>query len=82
MNEKLIVSHIGEDIEKADADFVRNITGFVIGGIPPIGHKEKIYHIFVDEDLLKYESLWAAGGRPPTVLSLRALTFSMLPMVN
>jgi prolyl-tRNA editing enzyme YbaK/EbsC (Cys-tRNA(Pro) deacylase) len=71
VDENLIESYVEEKIVKADADFVREITGFAIGGIPPIGHKEKIDFIFIDEDLLKYESLWAAAGTPNAVFNLK-----------
>lgn len=70
VNEKAIAKIIGEVIVKADADFTREITGFVIGGIPPIGHKKKINHILIDEDLLTFEKLWAAAGTPNAVFSL------------
>jgi prolyl-tRNA editing enzyme YbaK/EbsC (Cys-tRNA(Pro) deacylase) len=68
--ENVIESHIGEPIEKADADFTRNVTGFAIGGIPPLGHKEHIPHIFIDKDLLSHESIWAAAGTPFAVFSI------------
>lgn len=42
VNEKTIAKIIGEEITKADADFVREVTGFAIGGVPPIGHKQKM----------------------------------------
>lgn len=71
VNEKTIEFHLGEKIVKADADFVREATGFAIGGIPPIGHRTKIENIFIDEDLLKYEELWAAAGTPNSVFSMR-----------
>ncbi|HQS83759.1 MAG: hypothetical protein B7Y25_02365 [Alphaproteobacteria bacterium 16-39-46] len=70
VNEKIIESYLGEEILKADADFTREITGFAIGGIPPIGHLQKIDLIFIDEDLLKLESLWAAAGTPNAVFNL------------
>src|SRR5215475_13164176 len=50
VNEKRIGELLGEPIEKADADFVRQKTGFAIGGVPPVGHAEKP-EIFIDEDL-------------------------------
>jgi prolyl-tRNA editing enzyme YbaK/EbsC (Cys-tRNA(Pro) deacylase) len=62
---------VGEKIIKADADFTRDITGFAIGGIPPIGHKEPIELIFIDEDLLKFEEIWAATGTPNAVFNLQ-----------
>ncbi len=72
VNEKTIESLISEKIIKADADFTREITGFAIGGVPPVGHKQKIDKIFIDEDLLKYEKLWAAAGTPNAVFSLHS----------
>ena len=78
VNEKAIAKIIGEKIIKADADFTREITGFAIGGIPPIGHKQKINHIFIDEDLLKFEKLWAAAGTPNAVFSLYSQDISNL----
>ncbi len=70
VNEKTIESHLGEKIVKADADFVREVTGFAIGGIPPIGHKQKINLVFIDEDLLKFDSIWAAAGTPNAVFNM------------
>lgn len=61
-----------EKIEKADADFTREITGFAIGGIPPLGDKNLIPFIYIDEDLLQYETLWTASGTPYAVFSLHA----------
>ena len=72
VSEKIIQKHIGEKIEKADADFTREITGFAIGGIPPLGHKNFIPFIYIDEDLFQYETLWAAAGTPHAVFSLPA----------
>ena len=69
INEKKIEALISEPIGKADANFVRQRTGFVIGGVPPVGHLEKI-EIFIDEDLLKYEEIWAAAGTPNAVFKL------------
>src|SRR3990167_2100002 len=70
VNEKTIERLISEKIVKAEADFTRTITGFAIGGVPPVGHKQKIDKIFIDEDFLKYEKLWAAAGTPNAVFSL------------
>lgn len=72
VNEKAIEKIIGEVILKADAVFTREMTGFAIGGVPPIGHKHKIKYIFIDEDLLKFEKLWAAAGTPNAVFSLHS----------
>lgn len=69
VNEKTIATGVGEDIVKADADFTREKTGFAIGGIPPVGHKQKL-ETYIDEDLLQYKELWAAAGTPHAVFRL------------
>jgi prolyl-tRNA editing enzyme YbaK/EbsC (Cys-tRNA(Pro) deacylase) len=69
VSEKAIADQVGERVAKADADFTREATGFAIGGIPPIGHKQHI-DTFIDDDLLKYPSVWAAAGTPHAVFSL------------
>jgi len=69
VNEKRISELMGEPIVKASADYVRQHTGFSIGGVPPVGLKEKM-DIFIDEDLLKYEEIWAAAGTSNSVFKL------------
>jgi prolyl-tRNA editing enzyme YbaK/EbsC (Cys-tRNA(Pro) deacylase) len=69
VNERSIEELIGEPLGKADADFVRQRTGFAIGGVPPLGHSEKI-ETFIDEDLLQYAEIWAAAGTPNAVFRL------------
>ncbi len=69
VNEKVIAGLIGEVIGKADADFVRGHTGFVIGGVPPVGHTECL-ETFIDQDLLQYSEIWAAAGTPHAVFHL------------
>ncbi len=69
VNEKSIARLVGEEIGKADADFVRLHTGFVIGGVPPLGHLEQI-RTFIDRDLLQYPEIWAAAGTPHAVFHL------------
>jgi prolyl-tRNA editing enzyme YbaK/EbsC (Cys-tRNA(Pro) deacylase) len=71
VNEKAVAKHIGEEIGKADADFTREVTGFAIGGIPPIGHKQPI-ETYIDEDLLQHQEVWAAAGTPNAVFNLEA----------
>jgi prolyl-tRNA editing enzyme YbaK/EbsC (Cys-tRNA(Pro) deacylase) len=66
---KKISELFGEKIVKADADFVRQRTGFTIGGVPPVGHSEVIVTL-VDEDLLDYDEIWAAAGTPHAVFRL------------
>lgn len=59
---------VGEGIEKADADFVREHTGYAIGGVAPIG--EKTVDTYIDQDILSYFELWAAAGTPHSVFRL------------
>lgn len=70
VNEILIEACIEEKIVKADADFTRDKTGFAIGGVSPIGHINPIQTIFIDEDLLQFEKIWAAAGTPHAVFCL------------
>jgi prolyl-tRNA editing enzyme YbaK/EbsC (Cys-tRNA(Pro) deacylase) len=60
---------VGEALDKADADFVRQHTGFAIGGVPPVGHAEAL-DTFIDVDLLQYQEIWAAAGTPNAVFCL------------
>lgn len=69
VDEHRVEAMIGEPLGKADADFVRQQTGFVIGGVPPLGHTQKLA-AFIDEDLLQYEEIWAAAGTPHAVFRL------------
>ena len=69
VNESLVATQLGEKIERADADFVRACTGFAIGGVPPIGHSEPAL-IIIDEDLRRFDQIWAAGGTPNAVFRL------------
>ena len=69
---KTIEDCIGESITKADADFVREVTGFAIGGIPPIGHKNAIDLIYIDRDLLDLDEIWAAAGTPNAVFCIKS----------
>lgn len=72
VNEKQIESYVGEGIVKADADFVKAITGFAIGGIPPFGHKNSIDLIYIDQDLVAFEEVWAAAGTPNAVFCIKS----------
>jgi Cys-tRNA(Pro) deacylase len=56
-------------VEKADAALTKSTTGFSIGGVPPFGHVNHL-PVIVDEDLLRFEQVWAAGGRPDTVFPI------------
>ena len=70
VDEKRISGYAGEAIGKADADFARTVTGFVIGGVPPIGHIQKM-ETYIDEDFLHYPTIWAAAGTPNAIFELK-----------
>jgi Cys-tRNA(Pro) deacylase len=70
VDEKRINEYAGEAITRADADFARAVTGFAIGGIPPLGHIQKI-ETYLDEDFLQYETIWAAAGTPNAIFELK-----------
>ncbi len=63
VSEGIIAGLVGEPIAKADAAFVRESSGFVIGGVPPLAHRVPP-SIFIDRDLFQYEETWAAAGTP------------------
>ncbi len=63
---KLAAACGAQRVVKADAETVRQTTGFVIGGVPPVGHRRPL-PAFLDEDLLRYETVYAAAGTPTAV---------------
>ncbi len=63
VNEKLLTNLVGYPVKRAHPDFVRQHTGQSIGGVAPVGHPKPL-HTFVDEDLLNYDTVWAAAGGP------------------
>lgn len=69
VHEKRTGRLIGEKLERADADFVKQTTGFSIGGVSPFGHPQKLA-IFLDEDLHLYPEIWAAAGNPRSVFPI------------
>ena len=69
VNEERISDLVSEPVEMADAGYVREKTGFSIGGVPPVGHAERLL-TFVDEDLLEEEEVWAAAGHTHVVFGL------------
>lgn len=69
VDERRVAAVVGEPVEKADAEFVRDHTGFAIGGVAPLGHPHPLLTL-VDEDLLACGDIWAAAGHPNTVFRL------------
>jgi prolyl-tRNA editing enzyme YbaK/EbsC (Cys-tRNA(Pro) deacylase) len=66
VNEKGVAAHLGEKLKRPDANAVRALTGYAIGGIPPFGHDTPLA-TYIDSDLLQYDVVWAAAGTPKTV---------------
>ena len=69
LNEKDVGAALGERLARPDAAYVREVTGFAIGGIPPLGHATPM-QVFIDEDLLAFDMVWAAAGTPRTVFAV------------
>jgi len=69
VNEKKAAALVGESIARADAEFVREATGFAIGGVPPVGHATTPVAL-IDQDLMAFEEIWAAAGTPNAVFRL------------
>ena len=69
VNEKAMATRLGEAIVRPDAAFVRQATGFAIGGIPPFGHVSRLVPR-LDADLLQYETVWAAAGTPNAIFAV------------
>lgn len=69
VDEKGVAAHLGEKLKRPDADDVRALTGYAIGGIPPLGHDTPLA-TYLDEDLLAFETVWAAAGTPRCVFSV------------
>ena len=69
VDEAKVAALVNEPIAKANAAFVREHTGFAIGGVAPVGHPQPL-RTFVDQDLLQYDEIWAAVGTPHAVFRL------------
>ena len=69
----------GITLVNADAQFVRDKTGFAIGGVAPLGHVEKPTYFF-DESLLSYDLIWCAGGTPNSLFEIK--TIDLVESIN
>jgi len=68
LDTKRLAAAAGGSVRRANADEVREATGFAVGGVPPLGHKTPL-RIYCDRDLLGHEVVWAAAGTPATVFA-------------
>jgi prolyl-tRNA editing enzyme YbaK/EbsC (Cys-tRNA(Pro) deacylase) len=78
VDERKVEALLGEAVGKADAAFVREATGFAIGGVAPLGHTGPV-HLLIDEDLLALDPIWAAAGTPNAVFRIGADDLRRLP---
>lgn len=63
VDQKGVAARLGEPLDRPDGTFVRDLTGFAIGGIPPLGHDVPL-ETYMDRDLLAHQTVWAAAGSP------------------
>jgi prolyl-tRNA editing enzyme YbaK/EbsC (Cys-tRNA(Pro) deacylase) len=70
VNQKRLAQLVNEPLDQADPDFVRERTGFAIGGVPPLGHAQQL-RTLIDQDLLAFDEIWAAAGTPHAVFALK-----------
>jgi prolyl-tRNA editing enzyme YbaK/EbsC (Cys-tRNA(Pro) deacylase) len=68
-DEAALARALGEPVERADADWVRAVTGYAIGGVPPVGHPAPV-RTLMDDGLERFEVVWAAAGTPRTVFPI------------
>lgn len=76
LDEKKLAALCGvgrKQVQRADAEFVKAQTGFSIGGVPPFGHSQPL-RIFIDDDLLTFDVVWAAAGTPFAVFAISPTT--------
>lgn len=69
VDEALVAAALGERIERASPEFVREHAGFVIGGVAPLAHAQPM-STFIDASLRRFELVWAAGGTPHCVFAI------------
>lgn len=69
VDERRVAEALGETIGRADADFVREFTGYAIGGVAPIGHTIPPV-TYLDADLMDFDTIWCAAGTPNAVFAL------------
>lgn len=67
--ERKVANLVGEKLGRADADFVRETTGYAIGGVSPVGHAQPV-RLLLDGDLQRFDRIWAAAGTPYSVFPL------------
>lgn len=77
VSEAKVAALIGAKLARTDADFVRESTGFVIGGVAPLGHAKPVT-MLLDADLQRFDAIWAAAGTPFSVFRLTPAALAKL----
>jgi prolyl-tRNA editing enzyme YbaK/EbsC (Cys-tRNA(Pro) deacylase) len=67
--ERKVANLVGEKLDRTNADFVREATGYAIGGVSPVGHTQPV-RLLLDGDLQRFDRIWAAAGTPYSVFPL------------
>jgi prolyl-tRNA editing enzyme YbaK/EbsC (Cys-tRNA(Pro) deacylase) len=70
VDEKKVEALVGGKLGRADADFVKRMTGFSIGGVSPFAHATAPV-MLIDRELFRFDEVWAAAGHPHAVVQLR-----------
>ena len=70
LNVNKVNAALNFQLQKADAHFVREKSGYAIGGVPPVAHAFPM-EVFIDRDLMEYDQVWAAAGTPNAVFLLK-----------
>jgi len=81
VDEARLAEHLGMPVGKADAAFVRESTGFAVGGVPPVGHARPLVTV-LDDALLELKAVWAAAGTPHAVARVSSSDLRRLPGVR
>lgn len=81
VSEGKVAALIGEKIARADAEFVRERTGYAIGGVAPVGLAPPV-RILLDQELRAFTTIWAAAGTPFSVFPLAPGELSSLTGAN
>jgi prolyl-tRNA editing enzyme YbaK/EbsC (Cys-tRNA(Pro) deacylase) len=66
---KKVSAHLGVKVGNADAETVKALTGYVIGGVPPFPHDPNV-KVLLDSSLMRFKKVWAAAGTPNSVMNL------------
>ncbi len=78
---KLAVATSARVVKKADADLVRRVTGFSVGGVPPVGHSDPL-PVYIDQDLMEFPVVYAAAGSPTAVFEVDPRTLVQITEGN